>query len=84
MLQTYIIVEQKKKTSPKKVSPVEAEVPSAVVAEEEPLILGAYQPGQLLVGEDWQVFLDKVICASCKGSHDEDNILLCDGPLSTA
>lgn len=46
------------------------------------LILGAYQPGQLLVGEQWQEYVDKILCTACRGGENDDQIILCDGALS--
>jgi len=44
------------------------------------LILGQFQPGSLLVGDQWQAFLDKINCYACGGEHDDDKIILCDSP----
>lgn len=43
------------------------------------LILGKFQPGQLLQGDDWQSYLDRVICNGCQGVEDDERIILCDG-----
>ena len=41
--------------------------------------LGEFKPGALLIGEQWQAFLDKINCYACGGAHDDDKIILCDG-----